>query len=268
MTLLSSITNRIISILTLALLATISFNSLANITPVSNMITENGVITVSVGIEATNECSSKNAYFDDINTTGTNFNDCRISITDSNNELHYLANVIAKFGTNDADDADVLLSDGYDEYDESSQYANKVDETMWTFSNLSQENKTGTWSYDNTYPDIRFWITKSGSKSSDGGFRLFWTIEDNNAEHCGIGADVDINLNFDCMNLAKSVTTGDWTTPGDKGLSHITFFGGLCTFDCDPGPHTEVPEPATIAILALGLLGLGVRRKQIMKIQK
>jgi hypothetical protein len=228
------------------------------------MISESGITTVSVLISASNDCSKKGAYFDDINTNNNGFSDCRIASTDSDGNLHYLANVIAKFGANE----NVNLSTGYEEYDESSHYANDVDESKWAFSNLSTENKTGTWTYTNEYPDIRYWIAKSGSKNSGAGFRLFWTIENNNDGYCGSGNDININLNYNCMNLAKSVTSGDWTTPVDKSLSHITFFGGLCTYDCSEPVITPVTEPATIAILALGLLGLGVRRKQTIKAKK
>jgi hypothetical protein len=263
------------TLLVLSSIAMISFNSYAKQTPVSEIISNisivNGVTTVSVGISSNNECSAQGAYFDDIanaDTTTSGFSNCRISVEDSSGELHYLANVIAKFGTNDDDDD---LSDNYGEYNESSQYENDVDENMWTFSNETDENKKGTWSYDNAYPDIRFWIAKAGGGQNGSGFRLFWTIENNDAGHCKQGTvgddSIEHNLNFECMNLAQSVTSGDWTTPADKGLSHITFFGGLCTVNCDV-PPTPVPEPSMLVIFALGLLGLGVRRKQSIKARK
>jgi hypothetical protein len=263
------------TLLVLSSIAMISFNSYAKQTPVSEIISNisivNGVTTVSVGIPSNNECSAQGAYFDDIanaDTTTSGFSNCRISVEDSSGELHYLANVIAKFGTNE----NVDLSDGYQEYAESTQYENDVDENMWTFKNETDANKKGTWSYDNAYPDIRFWIAKAGGGQNGSGFRLFWTIENNDAGYCKQGTvdddGIEHNLNFECMNLAQSVTTGDWTTPVNKGLSHITFFGGLCTVNCDDGPVTTVSEPTTFVIFALGLLGLAVRRKQSIKARK
>jgi len=63
------------------------------------------------------------------------------------------------------------------------------------------------------------------------------------------------------MSAAVSVTTGTWSTPynnanSQAALSHLTFFGGICTENCEPA---QVPEPSTIAIFALALGLLRIR---------
>jgi hypothetical protein len=254
------------TLLVLSSITMISFNSYAGKTKVVEMISnissdQNGVTTVSVGISASNECSGNDAYF----STGNGFSNCQISVDYNGTKFYFTDdNVIAKFDTNE----NVQLTDGYAKYSESDKYKDIIAPGMWDFTS-SEENKTGTWTYTNPnkYPDIRYWVSKAGAGKNGSGLRLFWTIENNEAGYCGAGDDTSINLNYDCMNLAQSVTSGDWTTPANKGLSHITFFGGLCTVNCDV-PPTPVPEPTTFVIFALGLLGIAVRRKQSIKATK
>jgi len=264
MTIFRSFRNQAKSLLVTASLFAFSTSSYAGITAISDIITHgNGMSTVSVLIPSNNECSGPSHYF----STGGGFSNCAISVGGS----HYLADVIAKFDDTLIDDSNID-----DDYQESDKYNHQVDADMWTFTDsngneLIGNKSSGTWVYSNpnNYPDIRYWMAKAGSGRT-GGFRLFWTIESSNEDSCGIAEDIATNLNYDCMNLAQSVTTGNWTTPNNadgtlKGLSHITFFGGLCENSQAGCAPVNVPEPTTLAIFALGLLGLAARREQTLK---
>jgi hypothetical protein len=189
---------------------------------------------------------------------------------DDINAISYLSNVIIKF------------NDNFSVEEIGDDYKNKIAGN--NFTTLSYDDSTdtsGEWEYNNgdyTYPDIRFWIAKTG----EGGWFLNWkvdTLEIGIDSNCKIGTNVNddsdfsdpSNFSFACMNLAQSVTAGTWSTPNNNkhGLSHITFFGGLCTQDeidnsengC-AGTTTSVPEPTSIALFALALFGIAARRKK------
>ncbi len=235
------------TLLVLSSIAMISFNSFASYTQVSALITEN------------KECGN-NGYFDDPNPDYNGFSSCRISV-ENGTDTAYLSDVIAKFNTEPNDDGEY--------FQVSTQYEDDVVEGDWNPSNFGTTDSTGTWIYNNnvhTYPDIRFWVAKSSNA-----FRLHWLIqEEDGIDDACIGGNESgnmINLNYACMSLAISVTNGQWVSPNNS-LSHITFFGGLCTGpECDD-PVTPVPEPLTLVIFSLGLLGLGLRRKQSIDAKK
>lgn len=247
----NSLKKYITTFLVLSSLAMVSFNSFASYTQVSALIT------------GSNDCGGgkNNQYFYD---GQSGFDNCKIFVEDSNGTKQYLSDTIAKFDT----DGPNLANSGFTA---SSTY--NVVKSDWVFTDNVANNPTGTWTYNegvHTYPDIRFWTAKSSN-----GFRLFWVIEDTvdtTDDFCiaGNNASSIDNLNVDCMNLAISVTNGQWISPNGS-LSHLTFFGGLCTGPgcaTKPNPGTVVPEPTTLAIFVLGIIGLGVRRKQAVRIKQ
>lgn len=203
--------------------------------------------TVSTIIDANNDCGNS-GYF---NYDGNGFSNCTILIRNGSGEVANvtLSNVIIKF------------NGSLESSEISSNYPN-VDPDAYSFSNLSSGNKSGSWSNTTVSPGIKFWVAKAGSGKHGSGLHLFWQVDSNNIPSTCTAGESASNFTIECLNLAQVVTSGSWTTPGDKGLSHLTFFGGICTENCEPPPPSPIPEPGTIFILASAIIGLGAMRKR------
>lgn len=142
-------------------------------------------------------------------------------------------------------------------------FANGFSKNNWTFNGSSDhktDNRTsGTWAYTaGLYPGVSFWTAKGGPE-----FTLNWMIDKTNEHICN---SVIKSSSESCLSLAVAVNEGSWLTPDNPnngknyGLSHISFYGKKCDSNCEP--KQQVPEPTSIALLALALFGIAAKRKK------
>jgi hypothetical protein len=191
--------------------------------------------TVSTVISGT-DCSG---YF------GTPFESCEVFAMSYGNRVG-ISPVIIKYDTKDGS---TVIGAGDIEVN-TSKYPS-IDNTEFTFSALTvddNEVKGGTWTYVPGIgdPGVRFWAAKAGND-----FQLFWDVDQSviSGGTCAAGVSVGNNT-FACLSAANVVTTGTFTTPGNKGLSHITFY--------DTAGPAVIPIPAALPMLGAAVAGLGL----------
>jgi len=119
------------------------------------------------------------------------------------------------------------------------------------FSLTGQGGSAGTWTYTPGLgdPEVRYWVAAGGNQ----GFVLHWMVDDGGTGAPPLVCGPDA-YNLACLNLALPVTSGNWSTLGGFGLSHISWY------DTDGG--TTIPEPVTLALFGVGLAGYGLARRR------
>lgn len=138
---------------------------------------------------------------------------------------------IAKFDVNDNNDGNILTLFDFDSIDGSefdAPYLAGMGDITFNYTPTGDD------------PALRYWIAKA---------RNSWTMNfDADATLCA----GDDKFSVACLDSAASVTSGTFS---GVALSHITFYDSL----------RQVPEPGTMALLGIGLLGMGMARRRVRR---
>ena len=195
-------------------------------------------VLVQAGGFKDNDCSG---FF------GSGFGACEVFITDDG-VTYKLSTVIAKYDMNGDGDTVVKTEINTALYP-------TVSGNEFSFTPAS----SGTWTYNqgSDDPGVKYWAAKAGND-----FNLFWDVTDPTSAGCDTNETGQINYNLSCLQAANVVTTGTWSTPGGKGLSHLTFYDTEPVSTTNGGGGEENPEPGIMALFGAGLLGMFLARRR------